>query len=140
MPPPELHHPGQRLMASTQVSCQACWVCHICDRVHTASEVLEVHNYSHIFQAWWSGESPPKQSFERQLADRHSPEWGSDVAAGSAAVEAAHRGPLQLKNVEFTYPLRKDRPVLQNLNLTIPRGQVTALVGRRQALTLLHGI
>ena len=53
------------------------------------------------------------------------------MGAGSAAVEAALRGPLQFKNVEFTYPLRKDRPVLQDLNLTIPQGTVTALVGRR---------
>ena len=51
--------------------------------------------------------------------------------AGDAAVIAAKSGPLELKNVNFTYPLRKDRPVLSNLNLTLAKGSVTALVGRR---------
>ena len=51
--------------------------------------------------------------------------------AGNAAVLAAKAGPLELKNINFTYPLRKDRPVLTNLNLTLPKGSVTALVGRR---------
>jgi ABC-type multidrug transport system fused ATPase/permease subunit len=46
-------------------------------------------------------------------------------------VEAARKGPLELKHVQFTYPLRKDRPVFQDLSLTLPQGSVTALVGRR---------
>ena len=33
--------------------------------------------------------------------------------------------------MQFTYPLRKDSPVFQDLNLTLPQGSVTALIGRR---------
>ncbi len=33
---------------------------------------------------------------------------------------------LSINNLSFTYG---DRPVLQNLNLTIPQGKITALIG-----------
>ena len=69
-------------------------------------------------------------------ADQHARKYDTSPQiwhAGSAAVEAAHKGSLQLRNVEFTYPLRQDRPVLKDLSLTIPQGKVTALVGRRSA-------
>ena len=48
-------------------------------------------------------------------------------------MEAAEKGPLELRNVYFSYPLRKNRAVLSNLSLTLQRGTVTALVGRRWA-------
>ena len=50
---------------------------------------------------------------------------------GDAAVTAAKVGSLELQGVCFTYPLRQGRPVLQDLDLTLSRGTVTALVGRR---------
>ncbi len=34
-----------------------------------------------------------------------------------------------LKNISFTYPGAGNEPVLKNINLTIPRGKVTAIVG-----------
>lgn len=49
------------------------------------------------------------------------------------AVEAAEQKDLVLENVCFSYPARPDVQVLNNLSLTIPRGKVTALVGRSGA-------
>jgi ABC-type multidrug transport system fused ATPase/permease subunit len=45
-------------------------------------------------------------------------------------LQAAKRGPLELRDVHFAYPVRPDVPVLVDLNLTLPRGKVTAVVGR----------
>ncbi|KIZ01894.1 hypothetical protein MNEG_6063 [Monoraphidium neglectum] len=53
--------------------------------------------------------------------------------AGDAAVVAAKGGDLELRNVWFSYPLRADLPVLSDVNLTLRRGTVTALVGRSGA-------
>ena len=39
------------------------------------------------------------------------------------------RGKITFENVTFAYPTRKDTPVLQNFNLGIPEGCVTAIVG-----------
>ena len=36
---------------------------------------------------------------------------------------------IQLKDVSFTYPGAGNEPVLKNINLTIPQGKVTAIVG-----------
>ena len=36
---------------------------------------------------------------------------------------------IRLKDVSFTYPGADNEPVLKNINLTIPQGQVTAIVG-----------
>jgi len=49
------------------------------------------------------------------------------------AVDAAEHKDLVLENVCFSYPARPDVQVLNNLSLTIPRGKVTALVGRSGA-------
>jgi ATP-binding cassette subfamily B (MDR/TAP) protein 8 len=49
------------------------------------------------------------------------------------AVAASQANDLVLENVNFNYPARPDVPVLRNLSLTIPRGKVTALVGRSGA-------
>jgi len=45
-------------------------------------------------------------------------------------VDAAEKNDLVLENVCFSYPARPDVQVLKNVDLTIPRGKVTALVGR----------
>ncbi|GLC41551.1 hypothetical protein PLESTB_000702900 [Pleodorina starrii] len=69
--------------------------------------------------AWWevaNGELPAVQPY--------------GPAAGDAAVEAARRGRgLELRNVHFAYPARPESGVLQGLQLTIPHGRTTALVG-----------
>lgn len=73
--------------------------------------------------AWWEvangREIPPVQPY----ADR----------AGNAAVEAALEGPLELRNIHFSYPVRPEVPVLSGLTLTMAKGTVTALVGRSGA-------
>lgn len=38
-------------------------------------------------------------------------------------------GGIQFSNVSFSYPSRPDVPILQSLNLSIPAGKTTALVG-----------
>ncbi len=54
-----------------------------------------------------------------------------DGEAGSGlAVEAALAGDLRLEGVYFSYPTRPGAAVLRNLSLTLPRGKVTAVVGR----------
>lgn len=48
----------------------------------------------------------------------------------TCAVEAAQQGDLRLEGVSFSYPVRPGARVLRDLSLTLPRGKVTALVGR----------
>ncbi|PRP86759.1 efflux ABC transporter permease/ATP-binding protein [Planoprotostelium fungivorum] len=49
-------------------------------------------------------------------------------AAGTRKLETI-RGEISLENVGFTYATRADRKVLDQVNLTVPEGQVLALVG-----------
>ncbi|EFN54275.1 hypothetical protein CHLNCDRAFT_31851 [Chlorella variabilis] len=59
---------------------------------------------------------------------------GSHVVAGEGlAVAAAQCGDLRLEGISFSYPVRPGAPVLKDLSLTLPRGKVTALVGRSGA-------
>jgi len=69
--------------------------------------------------AWWEVANG-QQVVQQPYADM----------AGDAAVEAARQGSLELRGVQFSYPVRPDTPVLNNLDLVLPRGSVTALVGR----------
>lgn len=39
------------------------------------------------------------------------------------------KGALEFHNVSFAYPTRKDVPIFQNLNLSVPAGSVMAVVG-----------
>ncbi|KAI0403945.1 ABC transporter-like protein [Xylaria palmicola] len=48
---------------------------------------------------------------------------------GLKSPEASASGDIILWNVNFTYPTRPDLKVLDNLNLIIPAGKVTAIVG-----------
>jgi ATP-binding cassette subfamily B (MDR/TAP) protein 8 len=49
--------------------------------------------------------------------------------APNAAILACQSGDLVLKNVNFSYPTRPNARVLRDLNMTLPRGKITALVG-----------
>lgn len=51
------------------------------------------------------------------------------VTAGIKHPEASATGDIVLWNVNFTYPTRPTLKVLDNLNLIIPAGKVTAIVG-----------
>ena len=46
-----------------------------------------------------------------------------------AARSAAREGDVVFRDVDFSYPSRPDAKVLDGLNLILPRGKVTALVG-----------
>lgn len=64
------------------------------------------------------------------------PHERAERGAGSAG--AAPTGDIVLKDVHFAY--RQDRPLFESLNLTLPEGEVTALVGRTGSgkTTLAH--
>lgn len=51
----------------------------------------------------------------------------SHELVGQTPIQSA--GPISFKNVTFTYPTRKDVPVLKNISFTIPQGRCTAIVG-----------
>lgn len=51
------------------------------------------------------------------------------VTTGLKHPEASATGNIVLWNVNFTYPTRPNLKVLDNLNLIIPAGKVTAIVG-----------
>ncbi|GJP82094.1 hypothetical protein CLOP_g12312 [Closterium sp. NIES-67] len=48
---------------------------------------------------------------------------------GLSACELAWTGDIELKDVRFAYPQRPSVEVIKGINLTLPRGSVTALVG-----------
>merc|ERR1719218_117754 len=60
--------------------------------------------------------------------------WDADAdgraADNDAAVRAAQRGNVELRGVDFSYPMRPNTGVLRGMNLTLERGKVTAIVGR----------
>eukprot|EP00208_Stichococcus_sp_RCC1054_P006203 CAMPEP_0206138586 /NCGR_PEP_ID=MMETSP1473-20131121/3425_1 /ASSEMBLY_ACC=CAM_ASM_001109 /TAXON_ID=1461547 /ORGANISM="Stichococcus sp, Strain RCC1054" /LENGTH=706 /DNA_ID=CAMNT_0053532061 /DNA_START=385 /DNA_END=2508 /DNA_ORIENTATION=+ len=53
--------------------------------------------------------------------------------AGNGAVDAARHGNLRMVDLSFSYPLRPNSGVLKGLNLELPRGTSTAVVGRSGA-------
>lgn len=59
--------------------------------------------------------------------------WAAECEDCGAAVTAAQAGDLRLESVRFSYPTRPGAPVLRGLDLTLPRGKVTAIVGRSGA-------
>ncbi len=55
---------------------------------------------------------------------------GSDVADDAGLLAPLHdNGGIQIKNVSFTYAGAGNEPVLKNINLHIPIGKTTAIVG-----------
>jgi ATP-binding cassette subfamily B protein len=51
------------------------------------------------------------------------------IAASGGERPARVEGRVELRDVRFTYPTRKDAPVLRGIDLTIAPGEVVALVG-----------
>lgn len=52
---------------------------------------------------------------------------GTEQNVGEALLEV--QGHVELRDVSFRFPSRPDKPVLQNLSLSCPAGQQTAIVG-----------
>ncbi|GAX74240.1 hypothetical protein CEUSTIGMA_g1689.t1 [Chlamydomonas eustigma] len=73
--------------------------------------------------AWWEVANGGPVPASQPYADE----------AGLAAVEAARRGPLEVRTVSFSYPARSEAHVLRELTLMLPQGKVTAVVGRSGA-------
>ncbi len=53
----------------------------------------------------------------------------ADIADAPEAAEVDVRGRIEFRNLTFTYP-GSDRPVLEDIDLTIEQGQTVAIVGR----------
>ncbi|KAK0719020.1 P-loop containing nucleoside triphosphate hydrolase protein [Apiosordaria backusii] len=69
-------------------------------------------------------------AFSRLMADINAPSAidGTSSEGVFLPVETT-TGHIQLENVSFAYPSRPQQPVLQNVNLVLPAGKHTALVG-----------
>lgn len=68
-----------------------------------------------------------KISLER-LNDIHSLE-DEEPAERHFTYKLPEQKTIQIRNLSFTYPGAGNEPVLKNINLTIPEGKVTAIVG-----------
>lgn len=69
-------------------------------------------------------------AFSRLMADINAPSTidGTSSEGAFLPVETT-TGHIQLENVSFAYPSRAEQPVLRNVNLVLPAGKHTALVG-----------
>lgn len=76
-----------------------------------------------ISQAWQDA----KLSMER-LNDIHKME-DEEHSISDSSLMWQHYTEIRLNNVQFTYPGAGNSPSLKNINLTIPRGKTTAIVG-----------
>jgi ATP-binding cassette subfamily B protein len=68
-----------------------------------------------------------KISLER-LNEIHKEE-NEEVSSKNYLQELPKKKDIEFKNVSFTYPGAGNEPVLRNINLTIPEGKITAIVG-----------
>ena len=67
-------------------------------------------------------EEPVQKHFNHYLPTSPNPSEGGGLSKRSGV-------DIILKKVSFTYPGAGNEPVLKNINLTIPQGKVTAIVG-----------
>ncbi|KAK4460131.1 putative multidrug resistance protein [Cladorrhinum samala] len=68
-------------------------------------------------------------AFQRLMSDIESPSTIDGTSDAGLTLPVETPGTLEFRNVSFTYPSRPGQPVLRNVNLTIPAGKHTALVG-----------
>ncbi|KAF7595195.1 hypothetical protein BBP40_006939 [Aspergillus hancockii] len=68
-------------------------------------------------------------AFGKLEADINHPSTIDGTAENTGRVLSEITGNVELRNVSFTFPSRPDKPVLQQLSLTCPAGQQTAIVG-----------
>lgn len=79
--------------------------------------------------AWWDLANEMEESCPAFDDDSSS----SADETRMTAVEAASNGDLVVSNLEFSYPARPGVKVIKELSMSLPRGQITALVGRSGA-------
>jgi ATP-binding cassette subfamily B (MDR/TAP) protein 1 len=53
-----------------------------------------------------------------------------DPLSDIGEVPSSCAGRIQIENVDFAYPTRKDMPVLLDFSLSVPANSTTALVGQ----------
>lgn len=68
-------------------------------------------------------------AFQRLMSDIESPSTIDGTSDAGLTLPVETPGTLEFRNISFTYPSRPGQPVLRNVNLTIPAGKHTALVG-----------
>ncbi|KAB8218739.1 P-loop containing nucleoside triphosphate hydrolase protein [Aspergillus novoparasiticus] len=68
-------------------------------------------------------------AFGKLEADIDHPTTIDGTAEDTGRVLSEVTGNVELRNVSFKFPSRPDKPVLQDLSLTCPAGQQTAIVG-----------
>ncbi|KAK4163099.1 putative multidrug resistance protein [Cladorrhinum sp. PSN259] len=68
-------------------------------------------------------------AFYRLMSDIKSPSAIDGTSDSGITLPVETPGTLEFHNVSFAYPSRPSQPVLRNINLTIPAGKHTALVG-----------
>ncbi|KAK3983960.1 putative multidrug resistance protein [Cladorrhinum sp. PSN332] len=68
-------------------------------------------------------------AFYRLMSDIESPSTIDGTSDAGLTLPVETPGTLEFHNVSFAYPSRPGQPVLRNINLTIPAGKHTALVG-----------
>ena len=51
------------------------------------------------------------------------------ISGGSVIPAGQFEGSIRFRDLSFSYPTRSDVPIFNNLNLDIPAGSVTAIVG-----------
>lgn len=79
----------------------------------------------HLFTEFNSGSAPPGEEINELGAVVKDPLIVGDFSLEEEKTYAA----IHFKNLSFTYPGAGNETVLQDINLTIPRGKTTAVVG-----------
>lgn len=76
-----------------------------------------------------------ESSFQRRRGRRspsivaNLPEYSIDSSSTLGSRLKAVKGTIEFRNVDFSYPTRKERKILNGFSLTIPSGKTVALVG-----------
>lgn len=83
--------------------------------------------------AWWDMANQMEGTCDLFSDEEEDEGTGREGGGMLTAVEAAARGDFIVKDLAFSYPARPGVQVIKGLSLTLPRGQVTALVGRSGA-------
>ncbi|KAK4185108.1 putative multidrug resistance protein [Podospora australis] len=68
-------------------------------------------------------------AFQRLMRDINAPSSIDGTSESGLLLDVSSPGTLELHNVSFAYPSRPEQPVLRNVDLLIPAGKHTALVG-----------